>query len=303
MPDTFPDPYEARQKAFGDFLRSRRERLTPDMVGLAPGLRRRTQGLRREEVALLAGVGATWYTWLEQGRDVRPSAEVLGALATALRLDAVERRHLFTLAGRPAPQPLSGGPERVPEPVMRMLRAMTDQPAYVVGRRWDILAWNDAAVRVFGDFSRLDGDARNQIHMMFADPAHRALMADWDELAPVSLAMFRASSAAYAGDADFERLIGRLKAESVEFRDWWPRQDVEFKPSTVKRIRHPSLGLLVFEYTSLEVTGCPGMRAVVCTPAEGGRGEVSREARKQDSPPPPFASLRAVPLPGEAGEA
>jgi len=265
--DTLPNRHDARQKAFGDFLRSRRERLTPERVGLAPGFRRRARGLRREEVALLAGVGTTWYTWLEQGRDVRPSAEVLGALASALRLDAVERRHLFTLAGRPPPQAMAGGPERVPEPVVRMLEAMTEQPAYVVGRRWDILAWNAAATRVFGDFGRVEGDARNQVYMMFADPAHRALMADWDDLAPVSLAMFRASSAAHAGDPDFERLIARLQAESAEFRDWWPRQDVEFRPSTVKRIRHPVEGLLVFEYTSLDIGECPGMRLVVCTPA------------------------------------
>ena len=261
---------DARRKAFGHFLRSRRERLTPAAVGLPNGFRRRTPGLRRDEVALLAGVGATWYTWLEQGRDVRPSTEVLGALAGALQLDATERQHMFALADRPSPQPGGSGPETVPGTLVRMLERMTDQPAYVLGRRWDILAWNDAAVAIFGDFARLDGDARNLIHMMFANAGHRRLLADWNDLAPLSLAMFRADSARYAGDPDFERLISRLTDESPEFRAWWPRHDVVHQPSTVKRIDHPSAGPLTFEYMSLSVADCPGMRLVVCTPATTG---------------------------------
>lgn len=266
MPDTPARPLDARRKAFGDFLRSRRERLTPAAVGLPNGFRRRTPGLRRDEVALLAGVGTTWYTWLEQGRDVRPSVEVLGALAGALRLDATERQHMFALADRPSPAPRDQGPEIVPEALVRMLVSMHDQPAYVVGRRWDILAWNAAAAEAFGDFGRLKGDARNLIHLMFADRDHRGLLADWADLAPLSLAMFRADSALYAGDPDFERLIAHLQAVSPEFRAWWPRQDVLSQPSTVKRVHHPSAGLLTFEYMRLAVTDRPGMRLVVCTP-------------------------------------
>lgn len=259
---------EARQKEFGDFLRSRRERLTPVEVGLPNGSRRRTPGLRRDEVALLAGVGITWYTWLEQGRDVRPSAEVLNALAEALRLDRAERQHLFTLADRPSPELRATGPEHVPEALVRMLNSMADQPAYVLGRRWDVLAWNEAAIAVFGDFSRLDGDARNLMHMMFANESYRQLLADWDDHAPLSLAMFRADSARYVGDPDFERLIALLIQESPEFRAWWPRHDVIHQPSTVKCIRHPSAGQLVFEYMCLDVTDPPGLRFVVCTPTK-----------------------------------
>lgn len=266
MPTPSPDILDARRRAFGAFLRSRRARLTPSAAGLPNGARRRTPGLRREEVALLAGVGATWYTWLEQGRDVRPSSEVLGALAEALRLDPTERRHLFVLADRPYPEPRAAGPEEVPEALIRMLQGMTGQPAYVLGRRWDLLAWNDAAVKAFGDFGRVDGDARNLIHLMFTDPAHRARIADWDELAPLSLAMFRTDSAGYPGDPDFARLIGVLLEKSPEFRDWWPRQDVLRRPSTVKRIHLPSGEILSFEYMSLEVAERPGMRLVVCTP-------------------------------------
>jgi transcriptional regulator with XRE-family HTH domain len=264
------DHFEARLREFGDFLRSRRERLTPAEVGLPNGFRRRTPGLRREEVALLASVGTTWYTWLEQGRDVRASSEVLNALAEALRLDPAERQHLFVLADRPPPKSRTTGAEHVPEALVRMLKSMTDQPAYVLGRRWDVLAWNKAAVTVFGDFGRLEGDARNIIHMMFANESHRRLLADWDDLAPLSLAMFRADSARYAGDPDFERLIALLMNESAEFRVWWPRHDVVHQPSTVKRIRHPTVGQLVFEYMSLDVTDRPGMRFVVCTPSGNG---------------------------------
>jgi hypothetical protein len=151
-----------------------------------------------------------------------------------------------------------------------MLDSMTGQPAYVLGRRWDVLAWNAAAVTVFGDFGRLEGDARNIMHLMFANEAHRRLLADWDDLAPLSLAMFRADSARYAGDPDFERLIAVLMKESPEFRAWWPRHDVMRQPSTVKRIHHPSDGQLEFEYMSLDVSDRPGMRFVVCTPREDG---------------------------------
>ncbi|MCG0483787.1 helix-turn-helix transcriptional regulator [Pseudomonas aeruginosa] len=266
--DALVDHFDARRKEFGDFLRSRRERLTPAAVGLPNGFRRRTPGLRREEVALLTGVGTTWYTWLEQGRDVRPSAEVLNALAEALNLDPAERQHLFTLADRPSPQTRSHGPEQVPGALARMLASMAGQPAYVLGRRWDVLAWNAAAVTVFGDFVRLEGDARNMMHLMFVNEAHRRLLADWDDLAPLSLAMFRADSARYAGDPDFERLIAVLMKESPEFRAWWPRHDVVLQPSTVKRIRHPSAGQLEFEYMSLDVSESPGMRFVVCTPRQ-----------------------------------
>ncbi|MCW5620570.1 MAG: helix-turn-helix domain-containing protein [Burkholderiales bacterium] len=259
---------EARQKEFGDFLRSRRERLTPAAVGLPNGFRRRTPGLRRDEVALLAGVGTTWYTWLEQGRDVRPSAEVLNALAQALQLDRAERQHLFILAGRPSPELRTTGPEHAPEALVRMLNSMSDQPAYVLGRRWDVLAWNEAAAAVFCDFSRLDGDGRNLMHLLFADESYRRLLVDWDDHAPLALATFRADSARYAGDPDFERLIALLMEKSSEFRTWWPRHDVRHQASAVKRIQHPSAGQLVFEHMSLDVTNHPGMRFVVCTPSK-----------------------------------
>ncbi|MDE1995996.1 MAG: helix-turn-helix domain-containing protein [Rhizobiaceae bacterium] len=259
---------EARRREFGAFLRSRRERLTPASVGLAAGFRRRTPGLRREEVALLAGVGATWYTWLEQGRDVRASGEVLSALADALRLDPAEKRHLFTLSDRPTTEIRSLGPEDVPQPLTRMLASLRAQPAYVLGRRWDVLAWNAAAAALFGDYGLLQGDARNSVHRVFTDPAHRRLLVDWEAVAANSLAMFRADSARYAGDPDFERLIATLMEKSAEFRAWWPKHEVLRPLAGLKRIRHPQGGLMTFEYTALAVIDRPDMKLVVYTPLD-----------------------------------
>jgi transcriptional regulator with XRE-family HTH domain len=258
----------ARRREAGDFLRSRRERLTPADVGLPNGFRRRTPGLRREEVAILADVGTTWYTWLEQGRDVRPSNELLSALAEALRLDPTERRHLFVLYDRRAPERPSPGPERVDEPLRRMLDSLTGQPAFVLGRRWDVLAWNRAAEVVYGPYGRLEGDERNMLHMVFADPDHRRLLVDWEAVARSSLAMFRADCARYAGDPDFERLVARLMRLSPEFARWWPRREVARPLAGQKRIDHPTAGRMLFEYSSLGVGDPPDMKLIVFTPLE-----------------------------------
>ncbi|MDR6232283.1 helix-turn-helix transcriptional regulator [Pseudomonas oryzihabitans] len=262
----------------GTFLRSRRERLLPAHVGLPPGFRRRTPGLRREEVAQLAGIGTTWYTWLEQGRDVSPSAEVLTALADALQLDPAERRHLFQLSGQPIPEPRVLAPERVEAPLLRMLKSLEGQPAYVLGRRWDVLAWNRAAQALFGDYGRLQDDERNIMHMVFANPAHRSLLLDWDQLAPAALAMFRADSARHLGDPAFARLIETLAQVSPEFRQWWPRHEVLRPFNGHKRIRHPAMGCMTFEYTSLQLGDQPGMKLVVYTPLD--EGDTARKLQR-----------------------
>ena len=255
-----------RKRELGAFLRSRRERLTPVEAGLPEGARRRTPGLRREELAMIAGVGTTWYTWLEQGRDVKPSAEVLAALADALRLDAAERRHLFMLAGRAPPNARPNSAERVDAPLRHTLASLSIQPAYVMGRRWDVLAWNPAAGAVFGDYGLLRGDARNIMHLLFTDPAHRRLLVDWEDLARVALGRFRAESPRYIGDPDFERLIARLDATSPEFRAWWPARDVIRQLSGVKKIRHPVAGAMTFEHMSLSIDDGSDMKLIIYTP-------------------------------------
>ena len=217
---------------------------------------------------MLAGVGTTWYTWLEQGRDVRPSLEVLAALAEALRLDPTERRHLFVLHDRPAPERRPAGPERVDEPLQRMLRSLTGQPALVLGRRWDVLAWNRAAAAVYGDYGRLEGDERNMLHMVFADPDHRRLLVDWEAVALNAIAMFRADSARYAGDQDFERLVTRLTRLSLDFARWWPQRLVAQPLAGRKRLDHPIAGRMDFEYSSFGVGDPAEMKLVVFTPLE-----------------------------------
>jgi len=266
MPDPTPASDEIRKRELGAFLRSRRERLTPAQVGLPAGARRRTPGLRREEVAALAGVGTTWYTWLEQGRDVKPSNEALAAIGGALELDAAEKRHLFILAGRPPLNPRSNDPERVEPALRHTLTSLTIQPAYVMGRRWDVLAWNRAAEVVFGDYGAREGDARNIMHLLFTDQSHRRLLVDWEELARVALGRFRADSARYIGDPDFERLIARLTATSPQFRAWWPERDVFRQLSGIKRLRHPAAGGLTFEHMSFSIDDGSDMRLIVYTP-------------------------------------
>ncbi|HVW56473.1 MAG TPA: helix-turn-helix transcriptional regulator [Rhizobiaceae bacterium] len=257
---------DRRRQELGAFLRSRRERLSPADLGLLPGSRRRTPGLRREEVAMVAGVGTTWYTWLEQGREVRPSPDVLNALSRALRLDAAEKRHLFILAGRPEPGRGASGAEKVEAPLHHMLDSLSMQPAYVTGRRWDVLAWNAAATAVFGDYGLLNGDERNIIHMVFTNPHHRRLLVDWEGLARVVLASFRAESAKYTGDPDFERLIALMVKSSPEFRAWWPERDVIRRLSGVKHVRHPVAGMMAFEHMSFSIDDGSDMRLTVYTP-------------------------------------
>lgn len=215
---------------------------------------------------MAAGLGTTWYTWLEQGRDVSPSREALAALARALRLDSAETSHLFTLAGRDLPQRAPTAAENVDATLLRMLDSMTMQPAHVVGRRWDVLAWNRAAAAVFADYAALHGDERNIMHLLFAEPAHRELLVEWEGVARVALGLFRAASAKYVGDRDFERLIALLQDKSPEFREWWPERDVNRQLAGTKRIQHPVAGPMAFEHMSLSIDNGSDMRLIVYTP-------------------------------------
>ncbi len=217
---------------------------------------------------MLADVGITWYTWLEQGREVHASTEVLTALAEALKLDPAERAHLFQLADRTPPEVKNQKSEVIEEPLRRLLDSFTLQPAYVFGRLWDILAWNSAATALFGDYGRLAGEDRNILSMLFLDQGHRDLLLDWEDIAMTTLAMFRADTAGQTGQPDFERLVARLTAKSPEFREWWPRQDVLRSLSGHKRILHPQGGTLVFENTSFAVGEHPGMKMIVYTPLD-----------------------------------
>lgn len=255
---------------FGDFLRSRRKKLRPDAVGLHDGPRRRTPGLRREEVAELAGIGVDWYVRLEQGRDVSPSETTLDALARALRLDKAEAAHLRALARRDASRAFV--PERVPPSIARLV-ANLNQPAYVTGRRWDILVWNAAAADLLG-FDRLAQADRNILVYMFVEPHARELFAaSWADEARRMIALFRASHDLHASDPAFIALVARLRTSSSEFAQWWDAHDVRSGVSGQKVFAHARQGVQRYEYATFQANDDPALKLAIYTPVSGDDGD------------------------------
>ncbi|WP_244239182.1 helix-turn-helix transcriptional regulator [Corallococcus carmarthensis] len=232
------------------FLRSRRERLHPEDVGLSSGSRRRTPGLRREELARLADVGVSWYTWLEQGRDIHVSEPLLERLVVALRLTPTERLHLFELAhGRPAPRPVSS-PDSVSDALQRLLDAHPF-PALVSTRRWDIVAWNAAATVLYADLAQPAAEERNGLWALFMNPDRRASMPSWEEAVRRAVAGFRMDAARAADRSEFDALVEKLQAASPEFARLWSEHDVVETPSMLKVILLPELGPIEFENVTL----------------------------------------------------
>ncbi|TNC27349.1 helix-turn-helix transcriptional regulator [Amycolatopsis alkalitolerans] len=249
MTTALPAPDVIRRRELAGFLRSRRERITPEQVGLPVIGRRRTPGLRREEVAQLAGVGVTWYTWLEQGRDINASEQVLQAIASTLRLDPYERAHLFTLAGVPEPA-VEKECKAVTPVVHAMLEKLEPYPAAVYNARTDILAHNGA----FNWLHKIDDlpfEERNSLLQAFTNPAWRARIVDWEENVPRVVAEFRAAMAEHVGEPAWKHLVKRLRRESAEFGDLWNRHDVRPMLNLTKRFRHDEAGLLLFDYTHM----------------------------------------------------
>ena len=254
-----------------EFLRARREALTPEQVKLPRGRSRRTPGLRREEVALLAGVSVTWYTWLEQGRRINASNDVLRSIGRALRLDEAGQEHLVMLA-----QPVAAGPgtdlatpDEVPSSLRRLIEGFEPAPAYVLGPHWEFAAWNDAQGRLYPPLDRLDGVERNLIWVLFAHAAIRELIVDWDIHARQALAEFRAATIAVRHDPQMVELVSRLSDVSAEFRQWWPEHDVARFETRLRRFNHPRAGLLTFEYQQLSPAEWPALRVVVQLPVPG----------------------------------
>lgn len=260
---TAPAEERPRQGELGSFLRARRERLSPESVGLPQGRRRRTAGLRREEVAELAGISTDWYIRLEQGRTVRPSPTTVDALARALCLDETEHAHLRALTRGAAPPRFE--PETVPGTVQRMVESLS-QPAYVTGRRWDVLHWNAAADAIFA-FSRVAPEDRNILLSMLTNEATRRLFGkSWTAEARRMVAEFRATHDLRAGDPAFAELLARLRRESAEFGGWWKAHDVRSIAAGRKELSHPKKGKLRFEYASFQANDDPGLKLVVYTP-------------------------------------
>lgn len=255
-----------RLRELADFLRTRRARLTPKEVGLPSGSRRRTPGLRREEVAQMANVSTTWYTFLEQGRDVRVSFQVLEAIARTLQLTADERAHLFMLALQQMPPDTSPQKEAVSSAIQRVVDSFAAGPAYVTGYQFDVLAWNHSACVLFGDYNLMTSRERNFVWYFFTNAAHRLMLVDWEAHAQLMLAKFRCVCGRYIGDERLAELAEDLQRLCPEFRQWWPRHDVQGRPEGLKEYEHPLVGRLVFEYTLFQVTAMPELTLAVYTP-------------------------------------
>jgi len=253
----------------GAFLVNQRAKLRPGTVGLPPGGRRRTPGLRREEVAQLAGLGVTWYTWLEQARDIQVSTGALDRIASALRLHPAERAHLFVLAGRAAPTAPLDTTAGVSPLILRLIDSLHDQPALVRNGRWDAVAWNRGAARLFGDFDRRPPLDRNMVWLLFTDPSFRRALPDWENDTRRCVARFRASFARAGGNPAYQALVDELMAASPEFRPLWRQHDVIAPSDGLKRFDHPVVGLLELEHTVLAVSDANDLNLIVYSAAPG----------------------------------
>ncbi|MFI9644842.1 helix-turn-helix transcriptional regulator [Streptomyces sp. NPDC052040] len=256
---------DRRRVELREFLRSRRARISPADVGMPEGGRRRTPGLRREEVAVLAGVGVSWYTWLEQGRDIKVSEEVLDAIARVLLLDSTEHAHLYRLAGLNPPQVASAPSAPAPPQVRRLLDAWSPRPGYIRDRHWNFTDINDAARIVFG-YGESD---HNCLVSYFSNVRYRVLHRHWAETAPYVVAGFRADAARYPEDPEFDRIAEKLTQSSTEFAELWERHDVAEHTSAVKAVDHPEAGTLVFDATLLPLPELPGHHLILHNPRPG----------------------------------
>ena len=270
------DALVRNENALGSFLRDRRSRMDAVALGL-PAARRRTPGLRREEVAQRANVSVTWYTWLEQGRGGAPSADVLDRIARALMLTDVEREHLFLIGlGRP-PEVRYRESDGVSPRLQRVLDALELSPALIKTATWDVIAWNRAATVMLADYGAMAPRERNVLRMMFCNPAVRARQLDWESVARFVVATFRADAARIGATGNVGALVDELSRTSPEFAAMWREKEVGHHGEGTKTLRHPTLGVLPLEYSSFTVDGRPDLSMVVYNPATP---EVAAEVKR-----------------------
>ncbi|GAA4829421.1 helix-turn-helix transcriptional regulator [Saccharopolyspora rosea] len=257
--------HEAARRALGRFLRTRRERLTPEAVGLPRVGRRRTRGLRREEVAELSGVSVSWYTWLEQGRDINVSRQVLGAVAAALAMSASERRHLYLLAGELPPE---SGPARELGHLRDVVARLWPQPSCLRDAHWDLLDWNPAEAALFTDFAALPPHRRNMLWLMFGWRPMRRLLVDWEVHARHLLAQFHALADRKPTDTRFAEVVAGLRETDADFRCWWERYDVAAFEPVHREYRHPRVGALRLRTTKLLAAEDVDVQIITRAPAD-----------------------------------
>jgi transcriptional regulator with XRE-family HTH domain len=250
-----------------DFLKSCRARTPPAAVGLTPGHRRRSKGLRREDVAALAGLSATWYTWLEQGRDVHPSERVLERLSGALGLSAAERDYLYMLTQR-RPPPLAPATGDALRPAVRRMLETLNVPALVHTRRWDVIAWNRTWTRCFPDLGARDSGDRNLLKILLTEPDFQRDPVVYEQMARRVLAKARLDYSQAAGDPAFDRLLEELAARCPMFRHLWRSPEIVNCSEGIYTQRYPRIGEVAFEHTSYTIEGEPHLTVLIFCPAD-----------------------------------
>jgi transcriptional regulator with XRE-family HTH domain len=259
MPDNTPNSLAA-------FLKDRRTRLDPAAFGFSG--RRRTPGLRREEVAQRASISPTWYTWLEQGRGGAPSADVLNRIASGLMLTEPEREHLFMLGlGRP-PEVRYKSTDGITPRLQRLLDTLDASPAFIKTATWDVVAWNAAAAVVLTDYGKLPEGQRNLLRQIFSSPSLRAKQHDWEGLARFVVGAFRADAARAGAMSEVADLVEELSKSSPEFAAFWGENDVRLQSDGLKRIEHPEFGTIELEYSAFSVDGRPDLGMMIYNPVD-----------------------------------
>jgi transcriptional regulator with XRE-family HTH domain len=255
------------ENLLGTYLRGRRTKLDPAALGF-PSERRRTLGLRREEVAQRANISPTWYTWLEQGRGGAPSADVLDRIARALMLTDVEREHLFLLGLGRTPEVHYQKNDTVTPRLQRVLDALEPSPAIIRTATWDVVAWNRAATVMLMDYGSLPPHERNVLRFMFLDPRVRAAQYHWESVARFVVGAFRVDAARAGAASVVQPFVDELSRLSPEFAAMWRDNDVRSHGEGIKHLRHPVLGAISFEYSAFVVDGRPDLSMVVYNPME-----------------------------------
>lgn len=255
-----------QKKLIGEFLRTRRERLNPDDFGFENTRRRRTSGLRREEVAELADISTAWYTYLEQGRDVQASEQALVRIACALKLDSAEREHLFALS-RPSFEHLLKE-AAIPKSLTKTVEGFSPYPAMILNHAWDIVEWNESAISLFKDFITIRKERRNLVIYVFTDEAIQKMYQDWEANARLLLAQFRASQALFPNELRFQQIKNLLLRESEPFSSWWSEHELNSQSSGSKVFIHPVVGRLLLSYTAFQSLDHPQLRLVTYMPQD-----------------------------------
>lgn len=260
---------ETRLQALSTFLKSKRAKIAPESVGFPMGSRRRTPGLRREEVAQLAGVSPTWYTWLEQGRDIKVSTSVLDCVASALQLNDDERNYLYALAMETGSSTVQHKekPSEITPSLQRILQELRFCPTIVSDRRCEIVGWNQAASHVFMDFQQIPAEQRNIIQLLFKRKEFRRLAGNWEHFVGGYLAIFRTYYGQYMQDGWYEAFIDEMKRDHPEFQSLWEQSQVSTAPDVLLEFRHAKVGKMLFNLTSFQVQGNNDLRCSVYTPA------------------------------------